>query len=106
MEINEGDLLMLERINVSASIHIRCCALVVKKSFAYYGVEQCECVLLINGLERRSHIFVPRGRSWSKTKIIAHVFAPTRKEQKEKGLNIGNVWGDFDIIEIIKAKEE
>ena len=108
MEINEGDLLMLERINVPASIHIRCCALVVKKHLFSLTGNPChwECSLLINGLERKSHIFIPRGRYWQKNKIIAHVFSPTRKEQKEKGLNIGNVWGDFDIIEIIKAKEE
>ena len=63
MQVNEGDLLILKR-SVSMTYeekHVH--ALVVKKSFAY-GVEQCECVLLINGLERRSHIFIPRGRSW------------------------------------------
>lgn len=101
MKINEGDLLMLERINVSASIHIRCCALVVKKHFV--DTPGCECSLLIDGLERKSHIFIPRGRYWQKNKIIAHVFAPTRKEQKQKGLNIGNIWGDFDIIQIIRG---
>ena len=103
MQINEGDLLILKR-SVSMTyeeknIH----ALVIDKTFAY-GVEHCECTLLINQLERRSHIFVPQGRGWAKIKTIAHIFAPTRKEQKEKGLNIGNVWGDFDIIQVIRGE--
>tara|TARA_B100000035_G_scaffold142613_1_gene121396 strand:+ start:1484 stop:1795 length:312 start_codon:yes stop_codon:yes gene_type:complete len=103
MKVNEGDLLVLGRINVPESMQIQgVYALVVKKHFVDNC--NCECSLLINGLERKSHIFMPRAWQWNK--IIAHVFAPTRKEQKEKGLNIGKVWGDFDIIEIIKAKEK
>ena len=105
MQINEGDLLILERSVSMTYEHQPIYALVVKKTFVY-GKSHNECILLVNGLERRTHVFVPKGRNWSKTKIIAHIFAPSRKEQKEKGINIGNVWGDFDIKQIIKAKEE
>ena len=102
MQINEGDLLILKRSVSMTYEQENIYALVIKKTFAH-GIEHCECTLLINGLERRSHVFVPQGRSWAKIKTIAHVFAPTRKEQKEKGLNIGNIWGDFDIIQIISG---
>lgn len=120
MQINEGDLIILERSVSMTYNHQPIYALVVKKDFTYgrskrenastYSgaslANHCECILLVNGLERRAHVFAPKGKNWSKNKIIAHIFAPSRKEQKEKGINIGNVWGDFDIKQIIKAKEE
>lgn len=105
MQINEGDLLILERSVSMTYAHQSIYALVVKKTFVH-NKSHCECILLIDGLERRTHVFVPKGRNWSKTKVIAHIFAPSRKEQKETGINIGNVWGDFDIKQTIKAKEE
>ena len=103
MQINKGDLLNLKRSVSMTYEEKNVHALVIDKTLDL-GAEQCECVLLINGLERRAHVFIPRGRSWSKTKTIAHVFAPTRKEQIEKGLNIGNIWGDFDIIQVIRGE--
>ena len=102
MQINKGDLLLLKRSHTNIGDQAPIHALVVIKT--KWDETNCECKLLINMLERMSHVFIPAGRNWTKTKVVAHIFAPSRKEQKEKGVNIGNVWGDYDVIQIIKGE--
>ncbi len=103
MQIDIGDLLVLERSVSMTYAHQLIYALVVKKTFVHNG-SHCDCILLIDGLERRAHVFVPKGKNWTKIKTIAHIFAPSREEQKT--INIGNIWGDFNIKQTIKVKEE
>lgn len=106
MQINEGDLLMLKR---DARIPGEVIVNAVATSVTHKDENNVECKLIINMLERRSHIFIPRTKGstgWSKLCLVAHVYPLSRKDQKEKGLNMKNVWGDYDVIEIIKAKEQ
>lgn len=103
MQINKGDLLVLKRNLTYSSNKQTTYALVL--SVENWYANGCECNVLINTLERKSHIFTPSGINWTKKKLIAHIRTPSRKEQKEKGINIGDVWGDFDVVEIIKGEK-
>ena len=106
MKINEGDLLILKKDKaIKESLIVNAIA----TSVTHKDENNVECKLIINMLERRSHVFVPRTTGptgWSRLCIVAHIYPLSRKDQKEKGLNMKNVWGDYDVIEIIKAKEQ